>query len=343
MMNHRLRGIIVGLGLLLSIEVVVRLAIPEEDLLFSWEHPDGIIDLMGDQVYLRRSTETTGTDGPYPWKIVTNSLGLRENEESSEHIPEGSQRYLAVGDSWMFGTSVTQGKTIPDQLEVALTAATGQPTEVLNAAIPGGSAFEMLSRWQELSGRLELDGVIMGIPHNAGRQKDLSSVRESMFGNGGGAPYINIRTYLALRRAIAPYTRPRYASLEHTRGIHDAGMLQDLVTITSQAREQGLPVWVIEFPDNMNFSVGRISPIDQRWRDELEPMGAVFVGHALNTRSCWGFNDHGHPGESGANAIAQVVANTMVTDQRPPALQTEPSCDAVDGVGPGKPGWVIPE
>ncbi len=342
-MNHRLRGIVVGLGLLLATEAVVRLVIPENDLLFSWEHPDGIIALMGDQVYLRKSSSTTSSDGPYPWTITTNNLGLRENEEPTPQAAKGTKRYLALGDSWVFGTSVTQGKTIPDQIESALTAATGQPTEVLNAGIPGGSAFEMLSRWQELNGSLELHGVILGIPHNAGRQKELSSARDSMFKSGGGAPYINIRTYLALRRAIAPYTRPRYASMEYTSGVHDEGMLQDLVTITAQAREQDLPVWVIEFPDNMDLSVGRISPIDQRWRNTLEPMGAVFAGHALNTRSCWGFFDHGHPSEAGANAIAQVVVNAMVANKSAKMLQTEPSCDAVDGVGPGKPGWVVPK
>lgn len=342
-MNHRLRGIIVGLGLLLGIEAGVRLAIPERDLLFSWEHPDGIIELMGDQVYLRKSATNSSNDGPYQWTITTNSLGLRESEEPTPQAPEGTKRYLALGDSWVFGTSVTQGKTIPDQIEVALTAATGQPTEILNAGIPGGSAFEMLSRWQELNGPLELHGVILGVPHNAGRQKELSSARDSMFKSGGGAPYINIRTYLALRKAIAPYTRPRYASLEYSSGVHDAGMLQDLATITTQAREQGLPVWVIEFPDNMNLSVGRISPTDQRWRNALEPMGAVFAGHALDTRSCWGFFDHGHPSEAGANAIAQVVVNAMMTNESPTRLQTEPSCDTVDGVGPGKPGWTVPE
>jgi lysophospholipase L1-like esterase len=298
---------------------------------------------MGDQVYLRRSTQTTGTDGPYSWTIATNELGLRREGETPRKIPDGTKRYLALGDSWVFGTSVTQGKTIPAQLGAALTELTDQQTEVLNAGIPGGSAFEMLSRWQELSGRVDLDGVVMGIPHNAGRQKALSSVRESLFDSTGGAPYINVRTYLVLRRAIAPYTRPRYASMDQITDGPDAGMLHDLASIITQAREKGLPVWVIEFPDNMKISVGRVAPLNRRWRDELEPLGAIFAGHALNTRSCWGFEDHAHPGEAGANAIARVMAQVMISDQRPTRLQTEPSCDAVEGVGPGKPGWVVSE
>jgi hypothetical protein len=335
-----MRAVLFGLGLLLCIELVLRVAVPEEALRFAFEQPNGLIGVLGDQIYVRESAAHHGTDGPYAFEVQTNSLGLRDDVELVAEKPATQDRYLALGDSWIFGTSLTQAATIPERLETSISALTGRDTVVFNAGIPGGSAFEALVRWTELRDHAEWTGIILGIPHNVGRQQSLAAVRESLFHPTLGAPYINCRTYLVARRLLAPLTRPRYAP---STPASDLGMLDDVVELVTQARNRGLTVTIIEDPGHMNDALGPPRVLEARWRSALHPLGAVFAGHALNTRDCWGFGDIGHPGEAGAHAIAQVVARAMITGQSATGLQRQPLCADVEGVGPGKPGWPVPE
>ena len=339
--NSRTRAVLFGLVLLAVVEVLFRVAVPEKDLLFAWEHPEGMIELLGGRVYVRDSSEQHGNDGAYPYKVKTNSLGLRENEELKRSIPPDTQRFLALGDSWMFGTSVTQGKTVPDQIEVELGKRLGQDVEVVNAGIPGGSAFDMLARWNELAPQFDFDGLIINIPHNTSRQQEMAETRRSLFQPTGGAPYVNWRTYLVIRRLVAPWTRARYAAGVAGEPVDD--MMADLKTLVAQAQERGMTVTAIEDPGRLQDAVGVIRQLDRRWRNTFEPMGVIFGGHALNTRDCWGFFDHGHPGEAGAKAIAVVVAQAMHTQTSSDGLVANPRCTDVEGVGPGKADWMVPE
>jgi len=336
-----LTGLAVSAALLGALEAVLRLTVAEEDLLFAWEHPDGMIQILGDQVYVREAVSHSLNDGPYPWLAQTNQLGLREDVDTQAQTPDGTTRWLALGDSWIFGTSVTQGKTISDQIEVLLTEATGNPVEVLNGGIPGGSAFEMLVRWSELSKRLELDGVILGLPHNQHRQKELSSQRQKLYSPTAGAPYINSRAYLLARRLIAPHTRTRYASGDVETDAMEPSTVRDIRRIVLEASQRGMKTIVVEWPNDMKLAIRSVNPPATRWRKALEPLGATFAGHALNTRACWGFKDHGHPSEAGARAIAEVVSGVMQGQQSHDALQTLPLCEAVPGVGPGKDDWPV--
>lgn len=327
------RALLFGVMVLGFIEVLLRVSIPEDDLLFSWEKRDGLIGVLGDRVYVRESRRHRGSDGPYDYVIQTNSKGLRDTEEHGLKKPADVDRYLALGDSWIFGTSLDQQSTIPERLESLISAQTGRDTVIVNGGIPGGSAFEALVRWTEFRNGYEWTGLILGIPHNVGRQGELLDERRSVFHPSNGAPYINLRLYLLVRWVIAPYTRPRYAASETP---DDHGMLSDVSEIVSQARDRGMSVTIIEDPGHMRDAVGSVRRLDPKWRDTLMPLGAVFAGHALNTRDCWGFKDHGHPGEAGAHAIAHVVARTMMSQTSTNGLQTEPSCAEVEGVGPGK-------
>jgi lysophospholipase L1-like esterase len=336
-----LLGLLVSCAVLATLELVLRLSTEEADLLFAWEHPDGMIKLLGDQVYVREAVSHSLTDGPYTWEVQTNGLGLREDAQTPPIHPAGSTRWLALGDSWVFGTSVTQGKTISDQLELILTAQTGAEVEVLNGAIPGGSAFEMLVRWSELSSELALDGLILGLPHNQRRQGVLSEQRRTLYSPTGGAPYLNLRIYLLARHMLAPYTRPRYADGDVAIDAMNPSTVRDLRTIVAQASAREIPTVAIEWPNDMRLAMQSVNPPAERWRAILEPMGVRFGGHALNTRSCWGFEDHGHPSEAGARAIAEVLATVMTGEASPERLQTAPTCDSIPGVGPGKGDWPV--
>jgi lysophospholipase L1-like esterase len=319
-------------------EGVARLLTEEVDLLFAWEHPDGLIRVLGDQVYVREKVSHEMTDGPYTWAVQTNDLGLRESAEISAQIPEGSVRVLALGDSWIFGTSVNQGHTISDGIERVMGDLLGQQVEVVNAGIPGASAFEMLARWSELRGRMDFDHLVFGVPHNVHRQLGFAVQRAAVRAPGDGAPYISARLYLLARRVLAPWTRPAYA--ERDQGVDgiDGSTLHDISTMVRQAQDLGMGVWGVEWPHNMKYAVNTVNPPATQWRKALAPMGVVFSGHALNTRACWGYTDHGHPSEAGAMAIATVVGAVIAGGEAPKTLQTQPRCEDVVGVGPGKPG-----
>ena len=56
-------GIAVSLGILGCVELVVRSTVDEADLLFAWEHPDGMIRLLGDQVCPPK-TQNSNSKGP---------------------------------------------------------------------------------------------------------------------------------------------------------------------------------------------------------------------------------------------------------------------------------------
>lgn len=339
----RTRALVIGVGLLIVFEGLLRVIVPEKDLLFAWEHPEGMVTLMGDSVWVRESSSQHGNDGPYTFEIKTNSDGMRDTVDHPQAKPANVDRYLALGDSWIFGTSVTQNATIPEHLERSLSSTTGRETVIMNAGIPGGSAFEMLARWTELKEKYELTGVVLGFPHNAGRQRELSGLRSSLFHPTAGAPYFDNRMYLVLRHLIAPYTRPRYAEASAADPMEDESLLIDLETLIRDIRSRGLSVTMIEDPGHMADALGSPRVLNERWRSEFEPHGVVFAGHALNTRDCWGFKDHGHPGESGTSVIATVVSRAMVQGQSLEQLQSEPTCAEVDWVGPGKPGWPVAE
>jgi len=330
-LSPKLRAVLLGLGVLVGIEALARMTVEEDTLLFAFEKPDGLIGVLGSKVFVRESQTHRGQDGPYAYTIRTNALGLRADAEVERAMPEGEERYLALGDSWIFGTSLDQSATVPERLAAALSQAKGLSVAVVNGGIPGGSAFEALARWRELSDGYEWTGLVLGIPHNVGRQTSLAAERGTVFHPTQGAPYINSRLYLLLRSWIAPYTRPRYAPATPP---DDGGLREDIRFIVSDARSRGLSVVVIQDPGRMEDAVGRVRQVDQRWREELMPLGAVFAGHALNTRDCWGHLDLGHPGVLGAQAIAAVVAEAMMSGNSTDGLSAEPPCSSFTGEAP---------
>ncbi len=336
-MSKATLGMLVAGAIVATAEGVARLVTNEVDWLFAWEHPDGLIRVLGDQVYVREQVHHEMNDGPYSWTVTTNALGLRETADFPKEIPAGTSRVLALGDSWVFGTSVTQEHTISDGLEEVLGEQWNQPVEVINAGIPGASAFEMLVRFTEMQMHMDFDHLVFGLPHNIHRQRDFSKQRATLTAEGDGAPYINVRLYLVFRRLAARWTREPYAQSDQTADGIDGSTLHDITTMVVKAQADGITVWGIEWPHNMKYALNTVNPPATQWRNTLQPYDIVFSGHALNTRSCWGYEDHGHPSEAGARAIAEVVGHVMTGTSRPSGLVTSPRCDEVPGVGPGKP------
>lgn len=114
----------------------------------------------------------------------------------------------------------------------------------------------------------------------------------------------------------------------------------DIKSIVADARSRKLPVWFVEWPGREEGAVAELNHMNPDWMRALEPLGTVLTGHALNTRECWGFQDLGHPSESGQRAIAEVVTQAIMSGRSAADLATEPTCAAVPGIGPGKTPYV---
>ena len=119
-----LAGLGVALLMLLCVEGALRLLVPHKALLFTWEHPEGFftfVDQAGpDNRYrhavalARPNVKDVRGDHREPLTYKTNSMGFRESEEIPQRKAAGTFRVLALGDSWIYGFSVTQNKTIAE-------------------------------------------------------------------------------------------------------------------------------------------------------------------------------------------------------------------------------------
>ena len=328
--------------LISALELALRLTVPVEQLRFAWEQETALLGI-DDQgaLNVRPHHSQTYSDGPYRWTVRTATMGLREDADPSPTIPAGTRRYLALGDSWMFGWSADQGLTLPDQLERILPARLGvERVEVVNGGIFGSCAFDMLRRWRQVSAQMELDGVILGRPHNLTRQASVSERRARWYQDVRGAPFVDVRTYLVLRRLLAPYTRPQYPAATGTNA--DASTLADLTTLITDAKSKGLEVWFVGFPTAMDEPQNGRQGALRSFEGTLTPLGVPSAGHLLTERSCWGHEDLNHPSPAGYLALAEVTADLVAGAINPadPAerrMRAAPSCDAVDAPGPGKP------
>jgi lysophospholipase L1-like esterase len=337
-------------------EGLLRLTIPEAALLLSWEREDGLL-LYRSRTYVegpadpaerarwrrgaletRPNAQTHHKDGPHPWTVQTNAQGLR----TADHVPRQrttDRRFLALGDSWMFGVSATQGKSTPAQLEQMLPARLGVGTvEVVNGGIPGANAWHMLRRWHHLVGRMALDGLVLGLPHNA-PDADVPAKRRAWYAQAREAPMMPTRLYLVLRRLLLPLGRPHYPDLLTTPKNNDAKpdlhlsmTIADLRAIAADAQQRGIPVWLVLWPNDMNEALGGHTNL-KRWSKPLAQL--PMTGHGLTERSCWGHKDTWHPSEAGYAAIASVVADLLAGASSAPGLLEAPLCSATGENGPG--------
>jgi hypothetical protein len=344
-----LYGLLVTATVLTVVEGALRLTVGPEDWKLSWEKEDGLL-LYRSRTYVggpvdpnqreqwrrgelstREGTDSVQHDGQYGWRVVTNSEGLRESHEIGE-TPSTDRVMLAIGDSWMFGVSATQGKTLPDHLESVLPALlNGQTVEVINGGIPGANSFHMLRRWHYLRDRVAIDDLILGLPHNA-PDPEVPAARRLWYQQTSGLPSVDLRLYQGLRRLLLPLGRPHYPDLLAEGKDRDtvAMTLADLKTIAIDARSRGIRVWLTLWPNDM--MAAQSTEIDMSpWVTPLAPYIEGYAGHSLRERRCWGFEDLWHPSEAGYLAIASVLGPVIAGGTSSTELLGSPPCNRGTG------------
>ena len=275
----------------------------------------------------RAGTDTIQHDGTVPWAVKTNSQGLRETQPiPSSRLAE--RQFLALGDSWMFGVNAPQGQSLPALLEHSLPAALGvQSVEVINGGIPGANAWHMLRRWHYLRDKITIDGLILGLPHNA-PDPDVPAKRQAWYEKARGIPAGNLRIYRGIRWLLLPYTRPHYPNLLSTSQASDTRKmtLADLDTIINDATGRGIPVWLTLWPNDMTAAQNTNMNFNE-WVEPLQNKLSGYGGHALKERRCWGSKDTWHPSALGYRAIARVMTTVIQDGIKQNSLNLSPCPD----------------
>jgi len=102
------------------------------------------------------------------WKdVATNARGLRDDPLAVPK-PTGLVRVLCVGDSCTYGTGVRREDSIPGVLDARL----GDDVDVVNAGVPGYTAFQATRYLEERGLRLEPDVVVFTLGFNDARSWD---------------------------------------------------------------------------------------------------------------------------------------------------------------------------
>ena len=326
-----LAGLGCALALLALVEGALRLALPLSWLQFDHEREDGFLVFIDrdngyrfhDAFFARPNFDQVRGGLRYR----TNSVGFRESRQIPRRSPPGTHRILAIGDSWIYGLAQPQGQTIADHLERLLPARLGVArVEVINAGVPGSSAFDMLRRWRSLAENYEVHGVLLSTSHNLNRQQKTLAARRRWYASARGAPYVDLRLYLGLRRLLVPLTRRAGARPGQGAGHSD---VRDMQALVSDARHRGLKVWMMLAPswhEREELTRPELNAVNAAYVKALGPLGVRFGGHALRQRSCYGSHDKTHPGPAGARVMAEVMAEIIVSGASRPVQVERPPC-----------------
>lgn len=343
-------GLVTTIGLLAALELGLRVLVSKDALLFRWERPDGMLEYRGaDQFSLKPGTAARIEDGPYTWEVKINDQYFRESSDTDRTAPAGQYRVLALGDSWVFGWSTTQGRTLCDDLEVKLAEAMGRPVDVMNMGQFGATAFDIYRNWRSVADVYAFDAVLVGRPHNDVTQRERKEERNAWLSGWAPRPSNSSYVYLALRRLLYQVRAPATAvdsnriegpgSDPGSRSAHE-----DIARVVTEAQSAGKVVWLLDWPTDANGAVGARAPTTPTpaWVALAKSHGILLSTQTLPQRSCWGFDDQAHPSEAGAMAIAVKLAEDIAAATETGTGAATPSCDDVPGVGPGKDGWPAP-
>ena len=327
-------SLFVSTGLLGGAELALRLVVPRDTLLFSWEKSDAVLQAQTGasprdvRLLPKPNSSRSDRDGEHLWSTQINAQGFRG---STPTVPSAPDRYrvLAVGDSWVYGISTSQGHTFAERLEAELGEVDGRRAEVINAGVPSFSAFDMLVRYHDAMAWLKVDALLVGAPHNEGIQSARAALRKRWYAGIEAGPQSELFLYLGLRRMLAWARTPRYApGLDATAA---SAAMADLRALIEDGTKRGLAVVFVAWGnrwENGGVTRGDLS----QWRGLGAPLAAV----GLSQRSCFGFSDEAHPSEAGAYSAAVHVASVLRSGQSDSTWVDRPSCDDNGAVGPAK-------
>ena len=318
------------LVVLAALELVARVVAPPSRSLIQREH-EQVIQVLG----LPALNRTMQPDASLFWAlrpnfremvfgrihgvaidflVTTNALGLRGGA-----VPDRGQatRVLAIGDSCTFGIGVADDATWPAQMEQVLNRTPdGRGYQVINAGVPGYTAFQGLRYLAERGLALEPDIVVAGFGFNdasSWASRSDFDVARGVALRGWDETLAHSRLYVALRD-LALWIRPPRIPVEgfgHPRlsaREFSATLLKMNAVLQDQNVRLILLVWPFEYqmdPKETNLdgyqqivaAVGRSAGIQ-----------TVDLREAFRHAPVYPFIDHIHANATGCRVAAEEIA-----------------------------------
>lgn len=169
----------------------------------------GYGDLLPNKNFVDESVPTM------PYRVVTNSQGLRNDKDFKLPKPANIFRILAVGDSFTYGPYVPNQLTYPEYLDNYLHEKNVN-SEVINAGVSGYTLEDELSYVSEKGIKLEPDLIIVGVYQND--VTDYLPSRRKIFSRASHKPksaLVAIATNLAKSSAFITYLQERIAAIKY--------------------------------------------------------------------------------------------------------------------------------
>jgi lysophospholipase L1-like esterase len=311
-------------------ELVARLAAPPSPPLIQREH-EQVIQVLGlpalnrtmqpDPILfwalrpnLREMVYGRIHGKPIDFFVTTNTLGLRG---SSVAARGKAARVIALGDSCTFGIGVADDATWPAQMGTILNGTPGGGGyEVINAGVPGYTAFQGLRYLSERGLALEPDIVVAGFGFNdasSWASRSDFDIARGMAMRGWDEALARSRLYVALRD-LALWIRPPRIPLEgfgHPRlsaKEFSATLLKMHAILRERKVRLVLLVWPFEYQldpketklegyQQLVAAVGKSADID-----------TVDLREAFRKAPGYPFIDHIHANATGCRVAAEAIA-----------------------------------
>lgn len=279
-----------------------------------------VTDSVGGGLNMRPNTREVRGSPQEQWRIALNAEGFRESRPTPRAAPAGTRRFVALGDSVIFGHGIDQGATLSDQLEEVLPPLLGGPVDVVNAGVFGAAAFDMYRRYTRLAEAYTFDDVILGFPQNEGRQSALAEVRAE-WRDARGRP--KLAYYLPFERSLLHlYARP---TPEPAPLPLPDPTLEDLWALVVDARRAGHRVWLLQTPRPLAAPYAKANEVLTALTTGLDlPVARPVLDHP----DCWSPWDHSHPSAAGVRVLARALAEVIATGTSAAPDPGAPRCAA---------------
>ena len=256
--------------------------------------------------------------------LSTNGLGLRSPEPSRT---KPKYRVLAIGDSCTFGLGVDDGKTWPAQLELLLDESLGGGAEVINAGVPGYTAFQGRRLLEQYGLVLEPDLIIatygFNDPEVWSSRSDVETAKllaARRFGSMLRASRLVLLMESLLARDAGPKAEfsPGEPDSDRRARLSPEDFRENLTAIHKAGADRGIPVVFLVWPYRNQVEEGRPEPVI--YQPVIHQVGRAasalvidLVGPFIESTAAGNalFLDHVHASPAGSRLAAKTIADLM--------------------------------
>jgi lysophospholipase L1-like esterase len=242
--------------------------------------------------------------------LSTTNEGMR-GTAPSERAP--AYRVLALGDSTTFGLGVNDEETWPAVLERMLREKTGRDVQVLNAGVPGYSAFQGLRYLREQGLSVHPDLVVATFGFNDAdswsARSDIETSRALAI-QGWEAPLLHSRLYTGLKGLVPAANPPPSTEAKRPR-LSPREFYDTLSAIRDECASRSVSLVLVVWPyaAQKNSGDGRLI-LAQPVMTAFGSKNSVPVVNLVNTFTASTerlFLDHVHANAAGCRRAAEAL------------------------------------